>query len=113
VQRLATVAANIILDAPLDALARSVLLTEPLSRGAAPATLTFSGGVAEYMFGREHADFGDIAKPLADELAHELSRRSGRPTHPRDRDRRFAVHAASQRQDHFTLSFRQLSGLLS
>jgi ethanolamine utilization protein EutA len=77
VQRLAVAAADVILDAPHDALARSLHLTEPLARHVAPVALTFSGGVAEYMFGRESEEFGDIAKPLADALAQELSRRSG------------------------------------
>ena len=45
-QRLAAVAADIILDAPLDPLARSLLLTEPLPRKFAPAALSLSGGVA-------------------------------------------------------------------
>ena len=95
VQRLAVTAADIILDAPLDALAQSLLLTEPLPRKAAPAALTFSGGVAEYIFGLERAAFGDIAKPLADELAGELSRRSGPPlTDPGQRIRATAIGAS-------------------
>jgi ethanolamine utilization protein EutA len=94
-QRLATAAADIILDAPLDALARSLLLTEPLQRRVAPAALTFSGGVAEYIFGRESADFGDIAKLLADDLARELSRRSGLPLiDPGQRIRATAIGAS-------------------
>ncbi len=95
VQRLAVTAADIILDAPLDALAQSLLLTEPLPRKAAPAALTFSGGVAEYIFGLERAAFGDIAKPLADELAGELSRRSGLPLiDPGQRIRATAIGAS-------------------
>ena len=77
VQRLATAAADIILDASLDPLARSLLLTQPLPRSVAPAALTISGGVAEYIFGHEASEFDDIAKPLADALARELGTRSG------------------------------------
>ena len=76
-QRLAAAAADIIFDAPLDPLARSLLLTEPLPRQPAPAALTLSGGVAEYVFGHENSEFGDIAKPLAQALTRELSGRSG------------------------------------
>jgi ethanolamine utilization protein EutA len=76
-RRLALVAADVILDAPLDPLGKSLLLTERLPRGPAPSAITFSGGVAEYMFGHEAREFGDIAKTLAVELAGELSRRSG------------------------------------
>jgi ethanolamine utilization protein EutA len=95
VQRLAVTAADIILDAPLDALAQSLLLTEPLPRKAAPAALTFSGGVAEYIFGHERAAFGDIATPLANELAGELSRRSGLPLiDPGQRIRATAIGAS-------------------
>jgi len=95
-QRLAALAADMILGAPLDSLGRSLLLTEPLPRGAAPAALTFSGGVAEYMFGHEHADFGDIAKPLADKLAHELSYRSSLPLIDPGQGIRATVIGASQ-----------------
>jgi len=95
-RRLATLAADMILDAPLDSLARSLLLTEPLPRGARPAALTFSGGVAEYMFGHECAYFGDIAKPLADELACELSGRSSLPLIDPGQRIRATVIGASQ-----------------
>ena len=61
-------AADEILGAPLDALGQSLLLTERLPRAAAPTAITFSGGVAEYMFGHEDEEFGDIAKLLAGEL---------------------------------------------
>jgi ethanolamine utilization protein EutA len=73
---LAVVAADYILDAPLDSLGESLLLTERLPRGYAPTAITFSGGVAEYMFGHEQAEFGDIAKLLAIELARQLGARS-------------------------------------
>jgi ethanolamine utilization protein EutA len=76
-QRLAIVAADMITGTPLDRLGQSLLLTAPLPRPAAPSALTFSGGVAEYMFGHEEGEFGDIAKLLAAALAGELSRRSG------------------------------------
>jgi ethanolamine utilization protein EutA (predicted chaperonin) len=78
-RRLAVVAADFILNAPLDRLEQSLLLTEPPPPGPAPSALTFSGGVAEYLFGHEREEFGDIAKLLADDLARELSRRSTLP----------------------------------
>jgi ethanolamine utilization protein EutA len=96
VQRLAAVAADIILDAPLDPLARSLLLTEPLPRKVAPAALSLSGGVAEYIFGHEASEFGDIAKPLAQALARELSRRSGLPLIDPGQRIRATVIGASQ-----------------
>ena len=96
VQRLAAAAADIILDAPLDPLTRSLLLTEPLPRKVTPAALTLSGGVAEYIFGRETSDFGDIAKPLAQALARELSARSGLPLIDPGQGIRATVIGASQ-----------------
>jgi ethanolamine utilization protein EutA len=96
VQRLATAAADIILDASLDRLARSLLLTQPLPRSVAPAALTISGGVAEYIFGHEASEFDDIAKPLADALARELGTRSGLPLIDPGQRIRATVIGASQ-----------------
>jgi ethanolamine utilization protein EutA len=96
VQRLATVAADIITGTPLDRLGQSLLLTEPLSRSVAPTALTFSGGVAEYIFGHETAAFGDIAKPLAAALAGELSHRSSLPLIDPGQRIRATVIGASQ-----------------
>jgi len=67
----------VIAGTALDRLGQSLLLTERLPAAPAPSALTFSGGVAEYMFGHEAGEFGDIAKLLAAALAGELSRRSG------------------------------------
>jgi len=94
--RLAEVAAGMILDAPRDALGEALLLTERLPRGPSPTAITFSGGVAEYMFGHETQGFGDIAKPLAAELARELSRRSGLPLIDPGQRIRATVIGASQ-----------------
>ncbi|MBC8021520.1 MAG: ethanolamine ammonia-lyase reactivating factor EutA [Burkholderiales bacterium] len=46
-------------------LARELLLTEPLVRSVEPDLVTFSGGVSEYIYGREDREFGDVAKALA------------------------------------------------
>jgi ethanolamine utilization protein EutA len=86
----------VILDAPLDPLARSLSLTEPLPRKVAPAALTLSGGVAEYIFGHESSEFGDIAKPLAQVLARELGARSGLPLIDPGQRIRATVIGASQ-----------------
>ncbi len=95
-QRLAEVAADMILDAPRDSLGQSLLLTERLSPGPSPSAITFSGGVAEYMFGHEQQEFGDIAKLLATDLARELSRRSGLPLIDPGQRIRATVIGASQ-----------------
>jgi ethanolamine utilization protein EutA len=95
-ERLAAVAADVITGAPLDPLGQSLLLTEPLPRTATPTGLTFSGGVAEYIFGHETEEFGDIAKLLAGSLAGELSRRSGLPLIDPGQRIRATVIGASQ-----------------
>jgi ethanolamine utilization protein EutA len=95
-RRLAAVATDTITDAPPDRLGESLLLTARLPRSRAPTAMTFSGGVAEYMFGHEHAEFGDIAKLLAGELARELSRRSALPLIDPGQRIRATVIGASQ-----------------
>src|SRR5215831_894714 len=72
-RRLAGIAADAILDTPRDRLAASLQLTPAAPRPVAPALLTFSGGVSEYIFGVEERDYGDIARLLATELTGELS----------------------------------------
>ena len=66
--RLADVAIDMIVGAPPDALGRSMLLTPELNRTAVPSAVTFSGGVAEYIFKRQVKEFGDVAMLLASEL---------------------------------------------
>ena len=48
---------------------RALQLLAPLPRDAAPARITLSGGVSEYLAGRERADHGDLGHELADSLA--------------------------------------------
>jgi ethanolamine utilization protein EutA len=74
-KRLAAIVADQITGTPLDSLGQSLDLTEPLSRMPQPRFLTFSGGVSEYMFGRETTEYGDIAKLLATELIAQLKSR--------------------------------------
>ena len=95
-QRLAGVAADMILGAPRDGLAQSLLLTERLPVAPKPSAISFSGGVAEYMFGHETAEFGDIAKLLAAELATALARRADLPLIDPGQRIRATVIGASQ-----------------
>ncbi len=94
--RLAVVAADMIGGAALDPLGQSLLLTERLPLTPAPTALTFSGGVAEYIFGHEANEFGDIARGLAAELASELSRRCRLPLVDPGQRIRATVIGASQ-----------------
>lgn len=60
-------------------LARSLLLTDPPELPVPPEVLTVSGGVAEYLYGREDGEFGDIAPELARAVRHRLDRDLGLP----------------------------------
>jgi ethanolamine utilization protein EutA len=74
-QRLATVVVDQICGAPLDPLGQALQLTEPLERTEPPTFLSFSGGVAEYIFRHEQADHGDIAPLLAVAIVGQLKKR--------------------------------------
>lgn len=95
-RRLAKIAADYILDAPRDPLGRALLLTDELARPVAPAAITFSGGVSEYIFGYETHDYGDIAGMLAAALAGELKARTALPAIDPGQRIRATVIGASQ-----------------
>jgi ethanolamine utilization protein EutA len=93
-----------ILGSEPQGLAKELLLTAPLDLGARPQLVTFSGGVSEYIFGREASTFGDLAKPLAERIAGAFSGgRIGVPMMDPGQGIRATVIGASQ----FTV---QLSG---
>ena len=71
-RRLAVIAVDAILGKATDALAQDLWLTPVLRRPVSPTLVTFSGGVSEYLFGREDEEFGDIAKLLADEVREQI-----------------------------------------
>src|SRR5437773_4043967 len=59
-------------------LARALLVTEPWPAELANRSIdaiTFSGGVAEYLYKRERRRFGDLGSDLAEELRHLLAHR--------------------------------------
>ena len=94
--RLADVAIDVITGAPLDPLAQSLMLTADLERTASPTVVTFSGGVAEYIFERESGDFGDIAKMLAAQLRERFRNRLSIPVVDPGTGIRATVIGASQ-----------------
>lgn len=95
-RRLASVAVDYIIGAPLDSLGRALQLTESLPRTAVPAAVTFSGGVSEYIFGRENREYGDIAKLLSIELCYQLGKRMSTPVLDPGQGIRATVIGASQ-----------------
>jgi ethanolamine utilization protein EutA len=52
--------------------ARDLLLTEPLGEPGEVAGMMFSGGVAEYVYGREQRDFGDLGLLLGQAVRRRL-----------------------------------------
>jgi len=95
-QRLAEIAMDYILGAPLDGLGASLQLTEPLPRVATPTAVSFSGGVSEYLFGREDREYGDIAKLLAQGLRQQFAQRLPVPVIDPGQGIRATVIGASQ-----------------
>ncbi|MDB5649572.1 MAG: Reactivating factor for ethanolamine ammonia lyase [Hyphomicrobiales bacterium] len=94
--RLAELAVDQITGGARDDLGRKLELTEPLDRSLVPTILTFSGGVSEYIFGTEEAEFGDIAKPLAAAIRTKLAARSSLPMSDPGNRIRATVIGASQ-----------------
>jgi ethanolamine utilization protein EutA len=95
-RRMAEIAMDYILGAPLDRLGVSLQLTELLPRVVSPSAVSFSGGVSEYLFGREEREYGDIAKLLAEELRQQLARRLRAPVIDPGQGIRATVIGASQ-----------------
>ncbi len=58
---------------PLSPLTRRLMHTAPLSDPSPLAALSFSGGVSEYLYGRESREFGDLGKALAGAIWKRLS----------------------------------------
>ena len=65
---------EIITNQPLSAEAQDLLLTKPLSADRQIDALTFSGGVSEFIYGRQDASFGDIGPMLGEEMLSRLSK---------------------------------------
>jgi ethanolamine utilization protein EutA len=82
-------------DAPAG-LALELLLTDMLPAHEAPEAIVFSGGVSEYIYGRESRDYGDIARGLAEYIAKACSdkRIPYRIEEPRERIRATVIGAS-------------------
>jgi ethanolamine utilization protein EutA len=56
-----------------DALAKALLVTVPLASHEPIDAVTFSGGVSEYIYGRESMDHGDLGRDLAEGISAALA----------------------------------------
>jgi ethanolamine utilization protein EutA len=82
VERMARVIMRMIDRRSPDELAQRLLVTDAWQAGAADLgldALTFSGGVAEYLYKREKRQFGDLGFELAQALSHLLAHRRDLP----------------------------------
>jgi ethanolamine utilization protein EutA len=109
-ERLADLVADQIAGGPVDELGRALQLTEPLRRASEPEYITFSGGVAEYLFGHEDGDHGDIARDLAAAIARRLGASDGLPVIDPGQRIRATVIGASQFSAQLSGSTVHLSG---
>ena len=80
--------------APMSA-GSGLLRLDPLATSARIDVVTFSGGVAEYIYGREAASYGDLGALLAQEILARVAR-SGMRIEPGNEGIRATVIGASQ-----------------
>jgi ethanolamine utilization protein EutA len=82
VERMVRLIMRMIDRRPADELMGRLLVTDPWGAGVAGLgldALTFSGGVAEYLYKREKRPFGDLGLELAHQLSHMLAHRRDLP----------------------------------
>jgi ethanolamine utilization protein EutA len=72
-ERLADCLMQLIRREPFAGLTEQLLLTAPLSSSLTVEAVTFSGGVAEYIYDREQRDFGDLARYLAESIRERIA----------------------------------------
>ena len=61
-----------VMQQDLEGLAKDLLVTESLPKSPVPDLVTFSGGVSEFIYGRETGDHNDIGRNLADAMTNAL-----------------------------------------
>ena len=79
----------------LDAGTAAMLRLEPLRSGPRPDVVSFSGGISEYIYGREDRDFGDLGPALARAILARF-KTWGPRIEPSDEGIRATVIGASQ-----------------
>jgi len=80
---------------PPTADSKALLRLPPLPAAGKPDLVTFSGGVSEYIYGREHGSFGDLGPRLAQKIADGIAA-WGVPVAPAGSGIRATVIGASQ-----------------
>lgn len=72
VEVMADVLVPLVMQQKPTGLVKELMVTEELPAEPKPLAVTFSGGVSEYIYGRETANYRDLGKPLADAIARRL-----------------------------------------
>jgi ethanolamine utilization protein EutA len=57
----------------LEGLTKDLLVTDPLPKTPVPDLVTFSGGVSEFIYGRETGDHNDVGRHLAEAMTKALA----------------------------------------
>jgi ethanolamine utilization protein EutA len=97
VQRMVDVIVAFALRQPEDELCKALAVTEYLPTTPVPDAVTFSGGVSEYLYGREADDHNDLGRPLADGVSRALAdKRIPLPVYDPGQGIRATVVGASQ-----------------
>ena len=95
VERMADRLFEAISSASLGTATTELLRLEPLRNECAPDVITFSGGVSEYIYGRQKGNFGDLGPHLAAAIIKRVSAWGPRVEQP-DQGIRATVVGASQ-----------------
>src|SRR6266436_3277706 len=95
VERMAGLLFEVISKPALGADASALLRLEPLRNERKPEAITFSGGVSEYIYGRESGAFGDLGPALARAILARIEAWGPR-IEPSDEGIRATVIGASQ-----------------
>ncbi|MCC6237958.1 MAG: ethanolamine ammonia-lyase reactivating factor EutA [Dehalococcoidia bacterium] len=101
VRRWTAMLGDLIQQRPLDDLAVSLMLTDPLPADVAPQAITFSGGVSEYIAFRGNQDLGDLGLPLASAIRTALG--NGTITLPAILDPNLGIRATAVGASLFTV----------
>ncbi len=72
VETMADVLVPLVMQQKPEGLSKEVLVTEELPSEPKPFAVTFSGGVSEYIYGREQTNYRDLGQPLADAITRRL-----------------------------------------
>ena len=99
---------------PLPHAVEHLYLTDPIAELGRIDGIMFSGGVGEYVYGREQRDFGDMGRRLGQAIRRAHRRRraalaaaAGGRMHPRHRARRVGIQRAALRQYQLHLQARR------